>query len=211
MNWLLILLFSTNIVTTGCVSYNASQAPIPIAHPRALQRKMQAAHHWSLLAEYQAGLIIRAINDPSKPIYIDATLDADSSHFSKAYRDMLQSQLVKKGGLVVTEPTQGAVLISYSAQVIEHQDRPYIVLEPGILAAPPAQPVLDAPFWRYHSVDPTEVIITTKVVEGMLVLHSSSDIFYYNQGDTNHYGPYPLAKNVTFKVVDESEEYTDGL
>jgi hypothetical protein len=211
MNWLLILLNTISMITlTGC-AYNASQAPIPIAHEKAWQRKMQAAHHWSLLAEYQAGLILKAINNLSKPIYIDMLLDNESNPFERAYHDMLQSHLVKKGGLVVTEPAQDNVLVSYSTQVIEHQDRPYVVLNPGVLAAPPVQPVLENPFWRYYRIDPTEVIITTKVVEGMLILHSSSDIFYYNQGDTNHYGPHTLTKNVTFKVTDDTQEYVDEL
>lgn len=210
MNWQSILLYISIITLTGC-AYNASQAPIPIAHEKAWQRKMQAAHHWSLLAEYQAGLILKAVNDLSKPLYVNVPVDTDNSPFMQAYHNILQSHLVKKGATVVTEPVQELVLISYSAQVIEHQDRPYVVLEPGILAAPPVKPVLETPFWRYYNVDSTEVIITTKVVEGLLVLHSSSDIFYYNKGDTSHYGPYPLAKNVTFKVVDETEGYGNGL
>lgn len=210
MNWLLTFILSLNLITLiGCAV--PSQAPIPLAHPKAWQRKMQAAHHWSLLAEYQAGRIIKAINDASKPIYIQTPADMETSPFAQAYHDMLQSHLVKKGAVVVTEQVQGGVMASYTAQIVKHQDRPYVVLEPGILAAPPPRPVLEIPSWNYHRVDNTEVIITTKVVEGMLVLHSSSDIYYFNAGDSSHYGPYPIAKNATFKVVDGTENNNDGL
>lgn len=210
MNKLLTWLFSINLIMLyGCAI--PSQAPIPIAHPKAWQRKTQAAHHWSLLAEYQAGLILKAINDISKPIYIEIPSDPERSPFAQAYHDMLLSHLVKKGGVVVTEQVQGGVVTSYSAQVVQHKDRPYVVFEPGVLAAPPQHPVLEMPSWNYYRVDSTEVIITTKVIEGMLVLHSSSDIFYYNEGDTSHYGPFPLAKNITFKVVNDSEQNNDGL
>ena len=55
----------------------------------------------------------------------------------------------------------------------------------------------------YAKPEPTEVIITTRVIEGILVLHSDTDIFYYNPGDTDHYlDQVALRKGATFKVVD---------
>jgi len=185
---------------------------------------MQAAHHWDVLAEYEAGRILAAVKDRSKPIYIDSPTAMDSA-FVHAYAPMLQSQLVNKKAVVVTEPVSDGVRVSYFTQVLEHKDRGYVAPAPGTYTAlgagvvavvaaadawePPALaalPVLlaaDVLSGGYAKVEPTEVIITTRVIEGLLLLHSDTDIFYYNPGDTDHYlDQLALRKGMTFKVVD---------
>jgi hypothetical protein len=75
--------------------------------------------------------------------------------------------------------------------------------EPPALAALPVLLAADVLSGGYVKVEPTEVIITTRVIEGVLVLYSDTDIFYYNPGDTDHYlDQLTLRKGMTFKVVD---------
>jgi hypothetical protein len=185
---------------------------------------MQAAHHWDVLAEYEANRILAAVRDKSKPIYIDPPTAVDSA-FANAYAPMLQSQLVKQGAVVVTEPVSSSVRLSYFTQVLEHKDRGYVAPAPGTYTAvgagvvavaaaadawePPALAVLpvllaaDVLSGGYAKAEPTEVIITTRIIEGVLVLYSDTDIFYYNPGDTDHYlDQLTLRKGMHFKVVD---------
>lgn len=55
----------------------------------------------------------------------------------------------------------------------------------------------------------TEVIITTQVLDGGLVLYSSTNVFYYNPGDTEHYHTVQ-GRNATFTMVDQPSGGTYG-
>jgi hypothetical protein len=221
MNWLSVLCLGSSVALLGGCAVGTSQAPFAVTYPRTEQQKMQAAHHWDVLAEYEAARILAAVKDKSKPIHIEPATQVDSP-FAQAYQTMLQSQLVGKGAVVVTEPVSGCVRVSYLTQVLEHKDRGYVApapgtytalgvgvvavtaaadsWQPGGLAALPVLLAADLLSGGHAQVEPTEVIITTRVIEGILVLHSDTDIFYYNPGDTDHYA---LTKGRTFKVVDE--------
>jgi hypothetical protein len=224
MRWLPTLFLGPSVVLLAGCAAGTSQAPYATTYPRTEQQKMQAAHHWDVLAEYEACRILDAVKDKSKPIYIEAPTAVDSA-FAHAYQPMLLSQLVNKGAVVVTEPVAGNVRVSYFTQVLEHKDRGYVApapgtytalgagvvavaaaadsWEPGGLAALPVLLAADVLSGGYARVELTEVIITTRVIEGILVLHSDTDIFYYNPGDTDHYlDQVALRKGMTFKVVD---------
>lgn len=225
MNLSLVLFLGSSVVLLAGCAAGTSQAPVAITYPRTEQQKMQAAHHWDVLAEYEAGRILTALKDASNPIYIDVPTALDSA-FAYGYAAMLQSHLVSKGAVVVTEPVSGSVRISYFTQVLEHKDRGYVApapgtytalgagvvavaaaadtWEPGALAALPVLLAADVLSGGYAKVEPTEVIITTRMIEGMLVLYSDTDIFYFNPGDTDHYlDQATLRKGMTFKVVDQ--------
>ncbi len=212
------------IVLGGCAS-GTSQAPVPITYERTEQHKMQAAHHWEVLAEYEANEILAAVKDRSKPIHVIKPAHHGSA-FELAYYNMLVEHLVKQGGVVVDKAMFGAVNVSYYTQVLRHRDRGYVAPAPGTYtalgagavvvgaaaanwnpAALAALPVLvagDVVSGGYAKVEPTEVIITTRVMEGNLVLMSDTDVFYYNPGDTEHYkDQIALRKGQVFQVVDK--------
>jgi hypothetical protein len=183
---------------------------------------MQAAHHWDVLADFMAERVLATINDMSKPIYVETPTETASA-FDHAYHSLLQSQLVKRGAVVVTKPVSDSVRLSYSTQVLAHHDRGYVApaqgtytalgggvvavgaaaesWKPAALAALPVLVAADLFSGSLAQVAPTEVIITTRVVEGMLLVYSDTQLFYYNPGDTDHY-QVALRKGMTFKVVD---------
>ncbi len=225
MNRLLsLILIAGVVVLAGCAS-GTSQAPVPITYPRTEQHKMQAAHHWDVLAEYEASQIYAALKDKAKPVHV-VPPEHHASSFEKAYHNMLVEHLVKQGGVVVAKPIFGGVQVKYYAQVLVHRDRGYVAPAPGTYtalgagavvvgaaaaewtpAAVAALPVLvaaDVVSGGYAKIGPTEVIITTRVLEGNLVLMSDTDVYYYNAGDTDHYlDQIAMRRGQVFQVVDQ--------
>lgn len=262
MKRFLILFIGASVaMLSGCATTTNTNLPVPIDHLRVLQPKMQAAYHWEMLAEYQSDLIVAAINNPGKLIYVDLPSEIGTScggngctPFNQAYHDMLQSNLVKKGARVVTDPAYAHVRISYTAQVIAHMDRAYVSWAHWFSASNGCAAANYVPwgyresYWGYNgqnwgytnnvaywgydgtrwgynvpcrsyngrgeypymgygSSDHTafEVIIVTQVTEGKLLLHSGTDIFYYDPADIYHYfNFYPSYQTATLKVVDQS-------
>lgn len=224
MKWLAASLLGAGIVAlTGCAPGTA-QAPVSITYPRTEQHKMQAAHHWEVLAEYQAGCIVYGVRDRRKTIYIEPPAPSDSN-FKHAFHLMLGEHVIRRGGLLVTQPQAGGVQVNYTVQTLTHKDRGYVAPAPGtytalgggaLLAGMAIQnwshPELVAlPFLvgadvfsgGWAKVEPTEVIITTRMVEGNLVLMSDTNVFYYNPGDTDHYvDNLALQQGRVFQVVD---------
>jgi hypothetical protein len=224
MKWLPASLLGAGVIALAGCAPGTSQTPVPITYPRTEQHKMQAAHHWDVLAAFEAEQILGGIRDRTKPIYIEAPAVEDSD-FKRAYHYMLGEHLVRMGGLLVTKPLVGAVRVEYIVQVLNHKDRGYVAPAPGTYTALGGSAFLVGqavqhwahPEWvampllfgadlfsgGWAKVEPTEVIITTRVQEGSLVLMSDTDVFYYNPGDTNHYVDNLASGNGrVFPVVD---------
>ncbi len=223
MKSLPLLLLGASVATLTACSTGRVQAPYATTYPATEQRKMQAAHHWDVLAQYEAGRILSAVKDHTRPIYVERP-GAGASPFALAYHEMLTEHLVDGGGLVVTRPMAAGVQVSYDTQVLTHRDRGYTQPTPGtytliggtaLLAGYAAQnwanpelalfPVLLGAdiFSGSHAVrGPTEVIITTRVTKGNLVVASDTDQFYFNAGDMDHYmNRVALHQGQVFKVV----------
>lgn len=181
-----LLLCSAVVALSGC---STCQTPSAISFCPSEQRKMEAAGHWDVLAEYQAARIIESVNDTAKPLYIE-TPKSWPGAFSKAYPNMLREHLVRGGQVVVTQPLLGGAIASYGTHVLHHSDCSHIPTGAGGLA---------------HFKDGVvEVIITTKVVEGNLVLMSDTESFYFNPGDKDHYlDQVALRNGQLFQVVDQ--------
>lgn len=181
-----LLICSAVIGLSGC---STCQVPSAVAFSPSEQRKIEAAGHWGVLAEYQAERIIEGINNKAKPVHIERA-GPQPGAFSNAYHNMLREHLVSNGQVVVTEPIVGGVIASYEAQVLRHGDCKFI----------PA----GSRGFTHTGNGVVEVIITTKVVEGNLVLVSDSETFYFNPGDKNHYlDQIALRRGQVFEVVDQ--------
>lgn len=181
-----LLICSAVIGLSGC---STCQVPSAVTFSPSEQRKIEAAGHWGVLAEYQAERIIKGINDTAKPVYVERAGPSPGA-FSSAYQNMLREYLVSNGQVVVTEPIAGGVIASYEAQVLRHADCQFI-------------PAGNSGYTRTKN-GALEVIITTKVVEGNLVLVSDSETFYFNPGDKNHYlDQIALRRGQVFEVVDQ--------
>lgn len=191
---------------SGCFRPDTSQAPMATTWDLTEQQRMQAAHHWDVLARNEARGIIANQRLHSRPLYILSPISA--TPFARGFHSLLESQLVQQGALVSTQP-EGSVIINYDVQVVTHSERGFIrrpqgtftALAAGVavalqpinhwaepaLALIPGAALFDAFSGNLADVGNEEVIITTRASEFDTLLYSSSNIYYINGGDSNHY------------------------
>jgi hypothetical protein len=146
--------------------------PISTAYPTSKQHKIQAAHHWDVLAKDLAKRLKKTLEitfpnvTVKPPIVVNLTGDQEKIPFAKAFNNLLISRLVQQQ-MVVLETNSGYVdslTVDYNMQVIQHQ-------YPRLLSA--------NKIW--------EVLITTSVSKGQQYIFRDSRIYYINGGDSDHY------------------------
>lgn len=217
----IIVLGATACALTGCFQANTSQSPLPATYPVTQQQKMQAAHHWDVLAEHEAKLITGSLGAANIPLHVNG---GDASQiFYKGYTNLLTSQLVQNGATVLTTPG-GAAQVSFDVDVVKHTDKDstrspagsWTLLTAGVAVAAhavdkwstpaklliPAAVGADIFSGNWVKESNVEVIITTKVTNQNRILHSSSNIYYINGGDASHYLPKP-ATSKTIKMTSQ--------
>jgi hypothetical protein len=211
---LLAIVSTTCLVLSGCFYTNAAQVPMAKAYPYSEQQRMQAAHHWQVLAEYEATGILQQPHLRATPLYLPEHTDHTSGEFARGYRSLLTSELVSGGAIVQNQPGRAAT-VDFDVEVINHTDRGFIRPYPGtmtlaalatgisVLVAPSSNAALalippvvgaDVTSGSWASVGDEEVIITTEITDNERVLYSSSNIYYINQGDRRHYAPHRVPK-----------------
>ncbi|ABE59857.1 MULTISPECIES: hypothetical protein [Chromohalobacter] len=195
------------VLLGGCFEVNTSQAPIATTYPISEQQRMQAAHHWEVLAEHEARDILAKRDLWGKPLYVEAA--EKETAFSRGFRSLLTSELVQQGAIVHTRPDASAH-VSFDVQVVRHEDRGYVrppqgaltALAAGIAVATipfnhwtepalgliPAAALADTFSGSWTPTGPQEVIITTQVSQYDTLRYSSSNLYYINAGDSEHYG-----------------------
>ena len=80
------------ISLAGCMS----QTPVPVTYKYSTQQKMQAAHHWDILAQdvaSQTQLTLTNAGRQGKPVYVDMV----NSPYGEGFRDLLMTRLVNSG------------------------------------------------------------------------------------------------------------------
>ncbi|MEC8916139.1 MAG: hypothetical protein VX796_00800 [Pseudomonadota bacterium] len=191
---------------SGCFGVNTSQAPIATTYPISEQQRMQAAHHWEVLAEHEARAILSDRRLRQKALYIAPEMPTTA--FAEGFRALLTSELVSRGAIVKTRP-EAAVEIDFDVQVIRHRDRTAIrkpqgaltALAAGIAVATlpynhwtepalgliPAAAVADVFSGSWTSETNHEVIITVSADEYDTLLYSSSNLYYISGGDSGQY------------------------
>ncbi|QIB67448.1 hypothetical protein [Kineobactrum salinum] len=194
------------LLLSGCFTVMTSQAPVVATYGISEQQKMQAAHHWLVLAEHEAHNMLVDPTLSGKALYVQQGEGAD---FAQGFEALLTSELVSRGGFVRTEP-DNAARITTRVQLLRHKDRQFVrapqgaltALAAGIavatvpynhwtepaLALIPAAAAGDAFSGNWTARTETEVIVTTQVTQNSRILYSSSNIYYINGGDNDHYG-----------------------
>ena len=127
------------LILTGCsmpYSYDAdgnfySQVPLAEKYPGTMQKKMQAGHHWNVLAQMEGDRILEALEGDKAPLHVAATIDDKiSSTFRESFQDLLTSYLVTKGKVVLIDnrlaKLNGAYTVQYKVHVLRHQGRDYL-------------------------------------------------------------------------------------
>lgn len=130
---------ATIILLTSC-----AYRPIPLAtsYPVTTQNKMQAVHHWDVLAADVADRLKTTIDltfpdaTVKPPVFIRFTKEYEDVPFGKAFYHLLRTQLVQRGVNVVTNTEYSdTLLLDYDMQVVFHKDRRLTYPTPGIFTA----------------------------------------------------------------------------
>lgn len=208
-------------LVSGCTVF--SESPLETHFPYSTQQKIQAAHHWDVIAQDVATRINDVGETNSRSLVV--TTSHDHTPFNQAFHSMMLSHLVQKGHRVHDQAEHGDLSVHYSLQVVEHKDResirwplgyptglaiaagavavlhelhnPELLLIPAVAAAEllPGQVDNDSP--------PTEVVITCTVMDGNRYVAAYTDLYYINAGDTANYAAAKEVHRPSFKVVNQ--------
>ena len=189
---------------------HCSRIPEPAPYKYSSQSKMQAAHHWDVLALDVADQINKElVKDDllNTVVYVKKTCGKDdvpcgpkeTTSFDEGFHDLLVTQLVRYGVPTSAQPDREALVINYKVQAIYHRaDRRTVA--PGVLTAlgagiavlrnaPPEVLIvatgaaLDLANTFYVQNGLYEIIITTSMVSMQKYLFRSSSIYYINDED----------------------------
>jgi len=205
------LLICTLVLLNGCTG----GIPKPVDFPQSKQQKMQASHHWEVLAKDLANRINNELiitDNIETTVFVKQTCGDESkpcephqtSSFNEAFRDLLITNLVDYGIPTRSQLKKDSIEIQYKVQVVHHEARRVRTFEPGILTAISAAIVVlrDAPeeliiiaagvMADLANANLTqeghyEIIITTSMISRNKYLFRASDIYYINDKDFYHY------------------------
>ncbi|WP_442908442.1 hypothetical protein [Halomonas sp. Cn5-12] len=217
-----------SLMLSGCFYANTSQAPIATTYPYTEQQRMQAAHHWDVLARHEATQILQRERVRFRDFYITPAEESSASaysggEFGRGFRTLLTSELVSRGATLMTVPTANTANIHVDVEVVTHRDRGFIrppvgaftALTAGIavatipynqwsepaLALIPGAIAADITSGSWTHTGNEEVIITTQILDGERIIYSSSNIYYINAGDRRHYAPHRVPQAPTTPTV----------
>jgi hypothetical protein len=199
------------LLLSGCLG----RIPEPVDYEFSEQQKMQAAHHWNVLAEDVANRVNNelVLNDYlEKPVFIRPTCgDEDlpctqfeTSAFEEAFRDLLITDLVKLGVPVKQRLDDESITVHYKVQLVYHRTHRVRTVRPGLMTAlttgvmvlrnvphnvstVAAAAAIDVANQNFVNHSHYEVIITTSMVIGDTYFYRGSDIYYINDKDSFHY------------------------
>jgi len=198
-----------------CLCQGCTRIPQPATYDFSEQQKMQAAHHWDVLASDVASQIHQVLLNQDAlyiPVFVRATCGSDNSpcapgettQFNEGFRDLLITRLVNFNVPTCASENQDAIVVNYKVQVIYHRDDRRAFRPPGILTALTAavsvlrdapgevQAIAAAGFLDVinsatDDAEHYEIIITTSMISGNKYLFRTSDIYYINDLDFWHY------------------------
>jgi hypothetical protein len=100
-----------------------SEAPLPKLFPMTAQEKIQAVHHWDLIAKHTAGLVKSGLQT-GYPQRVGAIYVAPSgtTPFEKAFHSLLITRLFEEGLSVVNDPRDNLTL-SFDVDLVKHPTR----------------------------------------------------------------------------------------
>jgi len=198
----------------GC----ASRIPEPITYPYSQQQKMEASHHWQVLAEDLANRINNELiitDNVHKTVSVKETCGneatpcspTETSSFNEAFRDLLITNLVGFGIPTKQQKDDETLQIHYKVQIVRHASERLRTLQPGLLTGLSAAIVvlrnapLDLITLAVGAASDVansnmtfnghyEIIITTSMLTGGKYIFRASDIYYINDKDFWHYQDY---------------------
>ncbi len=192
------------LVLAGC-----SHVPQPTTYPSSRQQKMQAGHHWDVLAEDMAGQVAAFIKSPRTQL-IDSYgiyVEPQKGVFGRAFTRMLIGNLVKEGIPVTLQQEAATPVLRFDTQLIKHKANRVKWPPPGTLTAlATGIYVLRHITWdtlaalsvpivaggelligSSAELSHHEVLITTMLIKKDEYLLYNNDLYYLNDLDWWHY------------------------
>lgn len=193
-----------------------SQVPKPSAYPMSYQQKMQAAHHWELLArDVAAGVATDYVGLVGGGVYVEPSTGV----FGHTYTEMLKTELVRQGVALAGVP-HGAAVLSFDVQVIkfratwpDRQNRRNPGFWTGIAVVIrtakeftknmiiPGGVLLDAAEGTMVTLPAHEIVITTSLEKDGAFVMRRSDLYYVNDVDAGQYALRYAGDTKTLEVV----------
>ncbi len=219
----------------GC----ASRIPEPITYPYSQQQKIEASHHWQVLAEDLANRINNELiitDNIHKTVSVKETCGneaapcnpTETSSFNEAFRDLLITNLVGFGIPTKQQKDDETLQIHYKVQIVRHASERIRTLQPGLLTGLSAAIVvlrnapLDLITLAVGAASDVansnmtfnghyEIIITTSMLTSGKYIFRASDIYYINDKDFWHYQDYlPQAKSMQLTSQKKAENEAQG-
>jgi hypothetical protein len=194
---------------------SCARIPEPVGYEYTTQEKMQAAHHWNVLAKDLSNRINNELirsDFLNTPIFVKETCGNDSlpcpkgttSEFNEGFRDLLITELVHFGIPTSAVQNKEAITVDYKVQLVRHNTNRLRTVQPGFITAlttaimvfrnatPEALGLVaaggvDYVNSSYARKTDIEAIITTSMVFKNKYFFRSSDIYYINNADYHHY------------------------
>ncbi len=198
------------LILSGC-----SRLPQPVSYQYTTQQKMQAAHHWDVLANDVANEInseLIRLDYLEDPVFVkhacgesDSCENSTATPFDQGFNDLLVTQLVNFGVPTLVEEDEASLIVDYKIQVLYHR-KGYLQLAPGTLTAlTSAVLVFHSAPWQVQTLvsgaindvlstmtvvnGNFEVIISTSIRKDNKFIMRKSDIYYISDPDFWHYQP----------------------
>ena len=179
-----------NLAILLALVFLTSCAQVPKEAPYLLsyQYKMQASHHWNLLAKKVADDVESKFgyDNEKGPIFMS---DADCTPFGKAMRTFLATELKHRGLYLTTDKNSPYTLVGDVQLVFHMADRrnTYGGLPFFLLLDVPQTILLGETDFNWRTKPHSEVIVTYELLKNERSLLRDSEIFYVNYADCNHY------------------------
>jgi hypothetical protein len=180
-----------------------SEAPLPRLFPMTQQEKIQAVHHWELIAKHTASLIKETLQN-GYPRRVKAIYVAPSgiTPFEKVFHALLITQLFEEGLSVVNAPGDNLILsfdielVKHPARVISIDSAFYASLGPGLVvkAGPSASQARKAADRDYlvsktthmssdtenhvFTLPENEIVLTTSLTQNGSYIVRNSSVYY---------------------------------
>ena len=195
--------------------FSCGRIPEPTGYNYSEQKKMQAAHHWNVLAKDLSNKINNELirsDFLETAVFVKETCGSDSAPcekqqtpvFNEGFRDLLITELVNFGIPTSAIPDREALTVNYKVQVVHYRADRVRTVRPGLITAlttavavlrnAPAEILaislaagVDYANSTYVATSNFEVIITTSMVFRNKYLFRSSDIYYINGADYHHF------------------------
>ncbi len=203
------------LLVVAALATSCGRIPEPAGYVQSDQQKMQATHHWNVLAADLANQINNELilNDYlDTPVFVRETCGdenepcppSESTVFEESFRDLLITNLVTLGVPTRQKQESGTLVVNYKTQTVYHHRDTWRSLRPGLLTALTAGILVirNAPadlIWlaaagtvdfanaAYVTSSNFEVLITTSLVADGRYLFRNSNIYYINDLDSWHY------------------------